>query len=423
MAAGELLLEVDSLGNRVGGICRRKGAKTVFVRGALPGELVLCRPTAEKASYLEAELVEVRRASPHRAGPVCPHYAWCGGCSLQHLDYPRQLHWKREWVRKALSRRTIGGAEPGETVPSPSVTGYRNRVSFEVTGGLPGLHAFRGDPRPVDRCPLLSKRGNHILGRLGAGGLDGCRRVAVRSSTATVSDRVEIYGAPPGDPQPALPEGVALAWERGGGWRARGPELLERVAGVELTVPPGGFLQVNTGAAELLVAMVEELCGAEPVLDLYGGVGTIGLPLAAGGRKVVCVERSRAAVECGRRSARRSGVGTIRFRAARARSFLVEALRKGKRFGTVVTDPPRAGMGIRVARLLRRLRPPAIVMVSCDPFTMARDMEVLLDGGYRLEVVTPLDLFPQTDHVETVALLKLEAGTRGSRQTPKGRLG
>lgn len=421
MGTEELLLEVDSLGNRVGGISRRRGEKTVFVRGALPGELVLCRPVSEKKSFAEAELLEVRRPSPHRTAPSCPHYSWCGGCSLQHLLYQRQLHWKREWVRNALSRRGIDGCEPSPTVASPAVMGYRNRVTFEVTGGVPGLHAFRGDPRPVDGCPLLPERGNAILERLAGTDLGVFGRVAVRSSTGTVSDRVELYGAGEGAPELPLPEGVSLAWERGGRWKSRGPGLRERLAGVELEVPPGGFLQVNTGAAELLVSMVAGMCGADPVLDLYAGVGTIGLTLAAGGRRVLCVERSSRAVRCGRRAAGRQDIGTVEFRASRARSFLVEAVRGRTAFGTVVADPPRSGLGTRVARLLRRLRAPRVIMVGCDPFAMAGDLEVLLEGGYRLDGVRPLDLFPQTDHVETVALLTLKGGPAGPAQTPEGR--
>jgi len=421
MASEGLVLEMDALGNRVGGISRRRGAKTVFVRGALPGELVLCRPVSEKRSFVEAQLLEVRRRSPHRTVPSCPHYTWCGGCSLQHLRYERQLHWKREWVRNALSRRGVEGCEPSATVASPAVMGYRNRVTFEVTGGVPALHAFRGDPRPVDGCPLLPERGNAILGELAGADLTGFGRMAVRSSTGTVSDRVEIYGAGEGQPELELPEGVSLAWERGGRWKSRGPDLRERLAGVELEVPPGGFLQVNTGAAELLVSMVTEMCGQGPVLDLYAGVGTIGLTLAAGGRRVLCVERSSRAVRCGRRAADRQGIDAVEFRASRARSFLVEAVRGGMAFGTVVADPPRAGLGTRVARLLRRLRSPRVIMVGCDPFAMARDLVVLLGGGYRLDSVRPLDLFPQTDHVETVALLTLKGGPAGPARTPEGR--
>ncbi len=421
MVEDTLLLDIDSLGNRVGGIARRTVGKTVFVRGALPGEQVLCRPVAEKRSFMEAELLEVRSASPHRTGPACPNYDWCGGCSLQHLDYGRQLHWKRQWVGSALARRGMGGVDIADTLPSPEVLGYRNKVTFEITGGGTGLHAFRGDPRPVDTCPLLSDRGGELLRKLSAVDLRGFRRVAVRSSTRMASDRVELYGADGDPPDLGLSADVSVAWQRGGRWKTRGPALRERLAGVELEVPPGGFLQVNTPAAELLVDTVAEMCGSGPVLDLYAGVGTFGLRLARQGRSVLCVERSRQSVICGRRTARRQGIGGVELRASRARSFLAEAVRGGRTFGTVVVDPPRAGMGIRISRLLRRLGAPRVIVVGCDPFAMARDIEILVEGGYRLERVLPLDLFPQTDHVETVVLLALEGGTAGVRQTPEGR--
>lgn len=402
MAAEELVLRVDALGNRVGGIARRAGRKTVFIRGALPGEKVSCRPVKEKKSFVEAELLEVLAASPHRREAVCPEYDWCGGCSLQHLDYHRQLYWKRQWVQTALRRRGIDEPDPEPTVPSPLTLGYRNRVTFEVVGGLPGLHAFRGDPRPVRSCPLLPDEGNGLLAKISGGGLRGCSRIAVRCSTGMRSRRVEVYGASAGRPDLDLPEGVALAWRTDGRWHGTGAELRERLGEIELTVPPGGFLQVNTGAAETLVGRVRDLCGTGRVLDLYAGVGTFGLALAAAGAEVHCVERNRAAVRCGKAAAEEQDIGGIAFEANRARSCMLREVRKGTVYDAVVADPPRSGMGLRAARLLRRLRPRAIVMVGCDPFAMARDLKVLVEGGYVVRSVVPLDLFPQTDHVETV---------------------
>jgi 23S rRNA (uracil1939-C5)-methyltransferase len=417
MGGKRLVLETDALGNRVGGIARRSGAKTVFVRGALPGERVACRPVREKRSYVEAELLEVLQPSPHRREPDCREYGWCGGCSLQHLDYGRQLHWKRRWVESALRRQGIPGPAPEATVPSPLVLGYRNRVTFEVADGRPGLHAFRGDPRPVGGCPLLPAEGNALVRILaGSGALGGCSRAAVRCSTGMRSLRVEVYGAD-GRPELGLPEDVGLAWQTGGSWHSEGPELRERLGGMELPVPPGGFLQVNTAAAEGMVGRVTDLCGPGPVLDLYAGVGTFGLALAAQGRKVHCAERNAAAVECARRAAEEQGAGDITFEAGRARGCLLREVRRGAVYDTVVADPPRSGMGVRAARLLRRLDARRLVMVGCDPFAMARDLKVLVEGGYGVRRVLPVDLFPQTDHVETVVLLDRRNGAAGRVNT------
>ena len=404
----KLKLEIQALGNRVGGISRRSGSKTVFVRGALPGEIVLCAPEMEKKSYVEARLLEILRPSPHRIEPSCVNYSWCGGCSLQHLEYSRQLHWKREWVRNAMRRRRVAGEAPSEVTASPAIIGYRNRVTFEVVDGRPGLHAFRGDPRPVERCPLLPPQGNELLAALSRQGLEGWKRVAIRSSTGTGSQRVELYGSGEAT-QPKLADGVGVAWRVGERWNSAGPELRERLAGISLHVPPGGFLQVNTGAAERMVALVTRLCGPGRVLDLYGGVGTFGLPLAASGRRVLTVERCDRSVRSGSEAAREQGLDGIRFLSRSARSYLVQAVRGGESFDTVVADPPRSGLGTRVARLLRRLLAHRIILVGCDPFAMARDLEVLLAGGYHLQKMHALDLFPQTDHVETVALLERDA--------------
>ncbi|MCP4646631.1 MAG: class I SAM-dependent RNA methyltransferase, partial [bacterium] len=146
---------IQSLGNRVGGIARPDGFPAIFVKNALPGELVKIDSFRVKKNFIEAELVSIEDASPHRVKPFCMYFGICGGCSLQHLNYGEQLKWKKNWVEKAI--RNIPTPPVEETAPSPETAGYRNRVTFDICRGKLTLHAFRGDPVQVTSCPLMNK--------------------------------------------------------------------------------------------------------------------------------------------------------------------------------------------------------------------------------------------------------------------------
>lgn len=382
-------VRIEWLGNRVGGIARPPDSPAVFVRGALPGETVHIRRLAEKKSFIEAEPLSIEDPSPHRREPFCPHFGICGGCSLQHLEYSRELYWKREWVIKAL--RGLEHPQPEGTLPSPETVGYRNRVTFDVHRGKLHLHAFRGDPIPVDECPLMNENASVALRELLASPIPlEARRISVRGSLNTPDRAVEIHG--------------------NGSWKRISPATFrERILDIEFPVPPGGFFQVNTGAAEVLSSVVGGMIpgSSGTVLDLYGGVGTFGIPLALRGFTVESVEMNPGASR-GCREAAQTNAASSMLKAInlRDRSYLSSALSGSKKFDILITDPPRAGMGIRTTRQIARLKPPQIVYVSCNPFSAARDIAILTRGGYTISKIIPVDMFPNTDHVETVFLLK-----------------
>ena len=402
-------LTVESLGNRVGGIAGGGPLGKVFVKGALPGERVACRIVSQRKTYAEAELLEVLEASPDRSEPFCRYYGDCGGCSLQHLDYSAQLKWKRTWIERALDRGGITCPVIGDVTPSPETLGYRNRVSFDITLGRPGLHRFRGDVMPVDGCPLLNGRGSEAFSLLEAMELESYRRVSIRASDSTHDAMLEFLpltvASVPGETGCM---DTSVAWLDNAVWRTRPPgsHLRERINDCLFDVAPGGFFQVNSRAAGLLVRRVVDACqGAERVLDLYGGHGTFAIPLALRGSSVDSVEISEAASVAGRRSAEINGADSVRFVTSPARSFLMETVKGDSSWDAIVVDPPRTGLETRIARLLRRVHSGKLVYVSCDPFALARDLRVLVGGGWILREVHPVDMFPQTDHVETVAIL------------------
>ncbi|MCK5034330.1 MAG: class I SAM-dependent RNA methyltransferase, partial [Candidatus Sabulitectum sp.] len=184
---------IESLGNRVGGIARPTDSPAIFVRGALPGELVTFKNTRAKKNYIEADLASIEKPSQHRVKPFCSHFGICGGCSMQHLSYEEQLVWKRRWIEKALRGLSVPEIDPA--VPSPVTTGYRNKVTFDVWNSKLTLHAYKGDPVPVDLCPLMNDSSRQALREFLSTGVPyGITRVSVRGGTNTESSIIELTG-------------------------------------------------------------------------------------------------------------------------------------------------------------------------------------------------------------------------------------
>ena len=405
----EITVEITALGNRVGGISADPSRKTVFVRGALPGETVRCRTNRIRKNIIEADLVEVLEESPYRTKPFCSIFDECGGCSLQNLIYSKQLFWKLNWVAKALARAGI--EYPDEllknVIPSPDTEGYRNRVSFDIVNGKPGLHRHGGDTINVDGCPLLNVRGQKAFGRLLEERLDGSRRVSVRASDRTGEAMLEFSCSPAQRLKSDCDSGI-IAWQENDKWKVDPPgsALHEISGGFTYTVRPGTFFQVNTRCADIIISIVTGLCrGNRRILDLYGGCGTFSLPLASKGAEVTSVELNPDSSVSGREAAELSGTEGIDFQTGRTRHFLLDTVRAKQKWDTVIIDPPRAGLDIRVARLLRRVRSERIVYISCNPFSLARDLKVICEGNWAVAGLQPVDMFPQTDHVETVVTL------------------
>jgi 23S rRNA (uracil1939-C5)-methyltransferase len=416
-----------------------------FVAGGLPGDIVLAEPVRRRASFVEATVAEIVEPSPERRQPACPVQDRCGGCPWMPLDEALQRSWKQRLIRDAMER--IGGLKgvESETIRVPSSPlGYRNRVEFTVRWGGPGrpLVGFHAAGSPgalvdIERCLLQSEAANRVLDSVReylagpgsrAGRPRGEHRVVIRSSSRTGEILVGLREA--GDVFPRAPRLARFLSERHpeivGVVRLRAPAgrrggtrstvlagrggVVERVAGIDLWLPAASFLQVSTAGAEELVQLVGELAGptkGRRVLDLYGGLGLFGIDLLRRGAIAATVcEADAEAVACARELAReREDLTGLEIVHAEVRDFL-ERGQPATIPDVVVANPPRAGLGRPVAAAIRRLHPPRLILVSCDPPTLARDLKVLLeDGSYRVERIVPVDLFPQTAHIETAVLL------------------
>ncbi len=434
-------LKIDSLAAGGRGVARREG-KVWMVDGAVPGDRVLAEPVRDRIRLVEGRTVRILEPSALRRVPPCPVQDACGGCPWMILGEESQREWKGRVVRDSLERIARIPDPPVEPViASPLDLAYRGKVEFSVGKDREGrmLVGFRHRHHPdrlvdVAACPVIPVAANRVLrevrrmiGAFGVGGTVGRtgppgRRLVLRQSGRDGKVLVifrdqgrEWTGPADGIQRLASLQQVAGVVAltglpgRRGGVRARllagEDHLEEELGGTVFRVPAAAFFQVNPAAAAILVEKVLEMAGTigsgDPVLDLYGGVGVFAWALAGRGARVTVVEADPHAVAVGR-----DGAGSPehpRFACDDVGRFL-DMHRSTPRI--VVANPPRTGFGPGVARRIGNLGSERVVIVSCDPGTLARDLRPLLEDGYRLERVVPVDLFPQTAHVETVSLLR-----------------
>jgi len=446
----DIEVEVESVGMEGPGVGRVDDL-VVFVARGLPGERVRARVTHAKRHFVQARAVEVLRASPLRVAAPCTHLGVCGGCSWQDLDYEAQLDAKTDIVRESLRR--IGGRadiDVPRALASPQIFHYRNKMEFSFFAGhdgdvVLGLHTPGTFDRvfDLDACHLMSETSNRIVAwvrdwarRSGLAAYHSRRHegfwryLVVREGKNTDETMVHVVthaGALAGAAEAA----AALAAEFGSirsvlrsindrkATIAVGeheevlygaPTIEERLGDLRFRIGANTFFQTNTVQAERLFTLAADwadLGATDQVLDLYAGTGAISLWLARRARRVLGIEWVPESVAMATRNAALNGIDNCEFAVGDVRDFLRR--RPGDAAGArvVVVDPPRAGLHPDIVTALRELRPPRIVYVSCNPATLARDVQLLeAQGVYVLRRVQPVDMFPHTYHVECVALLE-----------------
>lgn len=439
-------LHIDALAAGARGV-GRTGNTPVFVPAVIPGEVVIVRIVRRARRHLEAKLLEVVEPSPWRQQPPCPAFDRCGGCSLQHVASGRQLELKLDILHDAL--RTITGLEPGFSAtrwPAPQPLGYRNRGQYPlgrqagrvVTGFFaPGSHRVV----PVERCLLHDRRIDEAV---------GCVRAWANHKKIAVYDEIRHRGllrhaaarVAPGTGEllltlvvrqlrrlphqdllrrlrRRLPELVGLVlsenpartnvifgkrlhtlWGRG--------QLREKFMGLELELAPASFFQVNSAQARVLFERVLDFLDSPdgPVVDAYCGAGLLGLLMGQRGISVLGIDSDAAAIASARRAAVENGVAGVEFRRGRVETVLPRLVEQGLRPAALVLDPPRRGCDRRVISAICSAAVPRLAYISCHPGTLARDLRLLLDGGFRLVHLEAVDMFPQTAHLEVLAGLE-----------------
>jgi 23S rRNA (uracil1939-C5)-methyltransferase len=440
-ARGEVLeLTVDSLAFGGAGVARLDGY-VVFVADALPGDRVRAEVQKAKRSYAEARAVEILEPSPDRVPPRAQH----PGAPWQVLPYERQLEVKQEQVDDALRRiGRLDGFVLEDIVPAVQPWRYRNKLEYsfgtDADGGLVcGFHAPGRWEEIVELtdCLLASEAGNAARERV----VDWCRTQGLtafdrRSRQGFLRNLVVREGRRTGELQVRLVTapgrldraGLAAAAEPLGGllWTqtdsvaettqdgetellAGSDRLEEEIGGMRFRIAAGAFFQTNTEMAERLYELAIDYAqpaGTDRVYDLYCGIGTIGLLMAPRAAEVWGLELVEEAIADAIANARLNEVDNARFFAGDVRLAMRELVERAGRPDTVVVDPPRSGLSQKVVRRIIEAAPRRIVYVSCNPTTLAPNAAQLVEAGYRLERVRPVDMFPQTPHIEAVALFE-----------------
>jgi 23S rRNA (uracil1939-C5)-methyltransferase len=442
----ELELSIDSLAYGGNGVARLNGF-VVFVRRGLPGDRVRARVTKVKRNHAEALAVEVLQPGPQRVDAPCAHYPACGGCRFQDLAYDAQAAAKEEQVLDALRR--IGGiAEPPlePIVPAVDQFHYRNKVEYSFTqtpnGPALGFHkAGRWDEvLEIDRCWISSDVSNALRDAVRdwaraeklepydqAEHTGYLRHLVIREGRNTEQALVQLVTAPGErfdrdelvEVLRRFPEVRSIHWAVNESqaevtnlpttllWGEDAIE--EKLCGLRFRVRPNAFLQTNTKMAERLYELAGEyagLTGNETVYDLYCGIGSIGLTMAANALTVWGVEVSEESVACALENADLNGIANAAFFAGEVGASLEELHDRAGPPDVLVVDPPRAGLSGKALRRAARLEASRFVYVSCNPTTLAGNVKELeRDWGYKLQRVRPVDMFPHTPHVESVALL------------------
>ena len=440
-----ITVEITGFGHDGQGV-GRWNETAVFIAGALPGETVQARVRRCAKRHLEADLIEVTQAHPERQKPPCILAERCGGCSLQHASAALQLELKRDLVQQSLSRLAKLDVAVEPVWGCEHSLGYRNRALIPLEraedGRLRAGYYRRGSHKIVNlnHCPVLDPRIDGLIEPIkrdlektgwpvdvNLSGKGGLRHLALRVGSATgeilitlVSSHRQLKGLETLAQRwmERWPEvvGVGLNLQPKASNVVMGPEtdliagrswLLEVFDGIELRIAADTFFQVNTPQAERLVEPLRAFFAtgqSATVIDAYSGIGTYSLPLARSGLKVLGLEVHPSSVSQATANAERNGIGTAFFEQADVAMVLADRL---KMTGSLLVDPPRKGLSAEALAAILDGKPERLAYISCNPSTLARDLQQLCgeDGGYRLERVQPVDFFPQTSHVETLALL------------------
>ncbi|AJE03449.1 23S rRNA (uracil(1939)-C(5))-methyltransferase RlmD [Geobacter pickeringii] len=436
----------------------------LFVSGALPGEGVRVRITHAGRREMTGEVINVLQPSAERlAEPPCRRAGFCDGCPLIAMQYPSQLAWKRSYVEQTLhARRSLKQVPVHAVLPSPRPLHYRNSAKLAVAGTFrsPVVGIYRRnshDVLDIDDCPLHHPLINRIVAAVKEGIKKGKVPVysprtgsgILRYLVIRVSERHEramvvfvtarrsfneIHHLTKHLRQ-TVPE-VEVAVQNVNAsegnvilghhdhYISKDHAIIEELGDIRFSISPRSFFQINSGSARIIYDKVREwsaLSGNESVVDLYCGIGGISLYLAGQAREVHGIEFVDAAVADAEKNARLNRIDNCTFEAGDAAELLEELHEEGTPIDLLVLNPPRKGCDRRVLETAAAIGSQKIIYVSCSPLTLARDLEILAELGYRTREVQPVDMFPQTPHIESVALIVKEPLEQGKTRTPRPR--
>lgn len=400
-----LALDIEGMAYGGDAFGRAEDGRMVFVPFAAPGERVHCKLVEDHARWAKAELVDIITPHPERIKPACPHFGNCGGCHYQFLPYAQQVEIKQDIVRSQLMRiGKIQDPPARPMIPSPAEWNMRNHLQFhQDSDGRLGFHrAASSEIMPISTCLLPREPISELWTRVELDPIEGVDRIAFRCDSLD-NRMVVFHGSRSADVEMSMDADASVAWVSPSGTQILGgePHLQYHVLDQTFLVSPLSFFQVNSS---LLDRMVNEVMGflkpraGETVLDLYAGVGLFSAFAASRGAAVIAVESGVSS--CNDFALNLEPFDDIELYQAQVEEVLPYL---EPSFDAVIVDPPRAGLAREVRDALIAKRPKRMVYISCDTATFARDARRLIDGGFTCTSIQPIDLFPQTYHIELIS--------------------
>ena len=430
----EHIAEIEKIVAGGKGLARPDSGKVIMTDFVLPGETVRVQKVREYTGYIEGKLLEVLSPSPQRIKPECPHYGECGGCDLQHAHYRAQLEIKKTILTEAMVRAGISLPAEGveDAVSSPAQWGYRCRLRLKIDqNGRLGFFKKKSNRFiAINNCPVTAATVNSALVELQTTGYlkglaENCNEVELLQSPIDRKITLVVLLTNKKPPPTAIIQAISacthldsIGYKTGNKFYQLVPAQNPATLSQKISLPNHKqtctlswtaccFSQVNAEQNEQLVQLVCRLAGEiqdTSILDLYCGMGNFAVPLALLGAAVTGIELNRESIKRAKRNAESAGV-ICSFFAADVHNSLRQLIKDRQQVNTIILDPPRRGIG-KTAGLLPKLGPRQIIYISCDPATLARDLATVCKQGYIIRKLIPVDMFPQTHHIESVALLE-----------------
>ena len=411
-------LTIKGISHNGEGVARNAG-KVVFIPFAIPGELVKADIVEEKKRYSRGIPREIVKKSPHRVEPGCPYYYKCGGCSYQHITYDEQLVLKQKIIKETIIR--IGGIEATilDTIGMQEPWNYRNKVVWHITnspdGKKMGFYRYRSRQLiEIGDCPLLLPKLNKISllikEMLPGIYLEEDSSIMIRQSNNSRETMLEfIHCSPDKGTLERISQEVETIYENRLGKTKLlfGRKLIKEKAGKSLfSLGPDDFFQVNPEQSESMINTVVEylnLSGHNKVLDAYCGAGMFALNIADNVMSVVGIDSNIWAVKNAKKNATLNDIENCQFISGPCEINLSNLQNS---FDRVIVNPPRTGLKPEVINAIVNISPEIIVYVSCNPATLARDLKQFVNNNYKVAKIQPIDMFPQTSHIENIVLLQ-----------------
>lgn len=405
------MFNVEKLDHEGRGVIRQ--GKVIFVENALPNELVEIKILKEKKNYIEAESIKIENPSKDRCNPNCKYFNNCGGCNLLHMNYESTLNFKENKIKEIIYKFLKEDIKINKIIPTIEPFNYRNKATFHVKQQVGYYKKNSNEIINIDNCNLVDNSINEILKNIKEINLNNIYEIIIRKSKYIDNSMIIIKVNKDINEKEIIEKlnGIVtsiIIYQNKKYKTIYGSNyILEQMNEFKFKISEDSFFQVNTKTAISLYEKVVEYIKPkenENILDLYCGTGTIGIFLSKKAKKVTGIEINKSAIKNAIENAKINNINNIEFICKDSSKAVLELK---EQFDKIVVDPPRAGLDSNTIKFLKESKAKKIVYVSCDPVTLARDLN-LLKENYNIKEITPVDMFPYTHHVETVSLLEIK---------------